>query len=141
MAAVLDRNLAIERNGRLLLFGYLVNLGIAASCIGTLAYPFMHAGGLVRFDCIFKGVPGLPCPTCGYSSAIECLLGADPLHSFLHNPFWIFWVAFQLGMVYIGIRSVLAGRQILVSSRLILPIAVLIVLSWIAKFIVGPAYY
>jgi hypothetical protein len=132
---------AIEKDGRLSPFGYLVNSLIAISCLGTLSYPFLDAGGILSFDCLFRSITGLPCPSCGYSTAIGCLIAGDLAHSFLHNPGWIFWIALQLTLVFIGVKSIITGRQAILSGMLILPLAILIVLTWIAKFIIGPEFY
>lgn len=131
----------IERNGRLSPFGYLVNSFIALSCLGTLSYPFLDAGGIIDFNCLFKSITGLPCPSCGYSTAIACLISGDVGHSFLHNPGWIFWLALQALLVYLGIRSIFTGRQMVITGRMIIPMALLIILTWIAKFVIGTEYY
>ena len=107
----------------------------------TLAYPLLDFGGILSFNCLFKNITGLPCPTCGYSSALGCLMEGNFGHSFLHNPGWIFWVALQVLLVYIGIRSILTGKQAVISAKLIIPLAVLILLTWASKFIIGPQYY
>ena len=139
--AGLDRLLAIERNGRLSFTGYGINFLIALSCIGTLVYPFLDARGIINVDCIFKGITGLPCPTCGYSAAIGCLIGGDITHSFLHNPGWILWVALQITLVFIGIKSILSGRQAVIPARLVIPLVILILATWASKFIIGSEYY
>ena len=131
----------LERNGRLTLSGYGLNLLIALTCLGTLVYPLLDAGGILNVNCVFKSLTGLPCPTCGYSTAIGCFIGGDFLHSFLHNPGWIFWLALQLVLVYLGIRSVLTGRQAVLPLRLVLVLAVFILLNWAAKFVIGSEYY
>ena len=114
---------------------------IALSCLGTLAYPFLDFGGILSFNCLFKSLTGLPCPTCGYSTALGCLLSGNIGHSFLHNPGWIFWVALQFLLVFIGIKSILTGRQAVISGRLIIPLVVLILMTWAAKFVIGAQYY
>lgn len=141
VGAGLDRIFAIERNGKLSISGYFINFLIALSCLGTLVYPLLDAGGIVHFHCIFKTITGLPCPSCGYSTAIGCLLAGDLGHSFLHNPGWIFWLALQILLVYIGLRSILTGRQAIIPGRLIIPLVVLILLTWAGKFIIGSEYY
>ena len=141
MGAGSDSIFTIERDGRLSTGGYLVNLLIVISCTGTLAYPLLDAGGIVSIDCLFKSITGLPCPTCGYSTAIGCLLGGDFTHSFAHNPAWIFWLALQVGLVFIGIKSVVNGRQVLIPVRWIVVLAAILVLNWAAKFIIGPEFY
>jgi hypothetical protein len=137
----LDKLTAIERDGRLSITGYIINFLIALSCLGTLVYPLLDSGGVLSFNCIFKSITRLPCPTCGYSTALGCLLEGNPGQSFLHNPGWILWVALQVLLVYIGIRSVVLGRQAVIPGRLIIPIIVLILLTWASKFIIGPQYY
>jgi len=141
VAAGLDRFLVLERNGRLTSSGYGLNALIALTCLGTLIYPMLDAGGILSVNCLFKSLTGLPCPTCGYSTAIGCLIGGDILHSFLHNPGWIFWIALQVLLVFIGIKSIVTGRQIAIPGRLVLILAVLILLTWAAKFVIGSEYY
>ncbi len=141
VAAGWDRILATERNGRLSPTGYLVNVLIAVSCLGSLAYPFLDAAGILSFHCIFKSLTGLPCPTCGYSRAVGCLLRGEFLQSFLHNPGWIVWIALQLLLVYTGIRSLVTGKQAVIPGRMIIPLAVLILLTWVGKFLIGSEYY
>ena len=141
MAAGLDRFLTLERNGRLTFSGYGLNLLIAITCLGTLVYPFLDRAGILNANCLFKSITGLPCPTCGYSTAIGCLIGGDILHSFLHNPGWIFWVALQSLLLFIGIKSLLTGRQASIPGRLVIVLAALILLTWAAKFAIGREYY
>ena len=37
--------------------------------------------------CVFKGLMGLPCPTCGLTRGTLCLLHGEPIAAWLHNPF------------------------------------------------------
>ena len=138
--AGLDRLFTIERNGRLSTIGYGINILIVLSCIGTLVYPFMDARGIVQFNCIFRSVTGVPCPTCGYSTAIGCLLSGDFGQSFLHNPGWIIWITLLAGLVFIGIKSIITGRQAVIPGGLVYLLSALIVLTWVAKFIIGCEY-
>ena len=132
---------AIERNGRLSATGYILNFLIALSCLGTLTYPLLDAGGVINVDCIFRTVTGLPCPTCGYSTAVGFALSGELLESFLHNPACIIWIVLQLGLVYIGIGSIIRGRQVMIPVKLVIALAVILLLSWVFKFIAGPVYY
>ena len=141
MGAGLDRFPAIERNGHLSIAGHGINILIVFSCLGTLVYPFLEAGGILRFHCIFRSITGIPCPTCGYSSAIGSLLDGNLSLSFLHNPGWIFWVFFQVLLVFIGIKSLITGKQALIPNRFVIPLALLIILIWAGKFIIGSEYY
>ena len=141
MGAGLAKQLAIEKNGRLTFTGYLINALILVTCLGTLVYPLLSHQGTVHFDCIFKEVSGLPCPSCGYSSAIIHLFQKDLLHAFLNNPGWPIWIAFQLMMVFIGLQSMIFGKQALIGQRLLYILIILIVLIWAGKFVIGPDYY
>jgi hypothetical protein len=141
VGAGLAKQLAIEQNGRLTFSGYLINSLILATCLGTLAYPLLSQQGTIQFDCIFKEVTGLPCPSCGYSTAIIYAFQKDLKHAFLHNPGWLIWIAFQLIMVFIGLKSLIFGRQALIGQRLLYLLIVLIVLIWTGKFVIGPDYY
>ena len=141
MGAGLAKHLAIEQNGRLTFSGYLINALILATCLGTLVYPLLSHQGTVHFDCIFKEVTGLPCPSCGYSTALIYAFQKDLQHAFLHNPGWLIWISFQLMMVFIGLKSLILGRQAVISQRLLYLLIVLIVLIWVGKFLIGPEYY
>ncbi len=132
---------AIERNGQLTFTGYLVNVLILITCIGTLIYPQLSRYGAIHFDCIFKQITGLPCPSCGYSAAIESVFQHHLSQSFLHNPGWLIWIAFQLLLIFIGIKSLVNGRQTIIGRRLLPVLIILILLIWTAKFIIGPEYY
>jgi hypothetical protein len=141
VGAGLAKQQAIEKNGRLTFSGYLINALILATCLGTLAYPFLSHQGTIHFECIFKEVTGLPCPSCGYSTAIIYAFQKDIHHAFLHNPGWLIWIAFQLILVFIGLKSLIVGRQALIGQRLLYLLIILIVLVWVGKFLIGPDYY
>jgi hypothetical protein len=141
VGAGLARPLAIERNGQLTLTGYLVNALILITCIGTLIYPLLSHHGAIHFDCIFKEITGLPCPSCGYSAAIESAFQHNLPQSFLHNPGWLIWIAFQLLLVFIAIKSLVIGKQAIIGQRLLLVLVILVLLIWTAKFLIGPEYY
>ena len=141
MGAGLAKQLAIEKNGRLTFSGYLINALILVSCLGTLVYPLLSHQGTIHFDCIFKEVTGLPCPSCGYSTAIISVFQKDLQHAFLHNPGWIIWIAFQLILVFIGMKSLIMGKQAVLGNGLLYLLIILIVLIWAGKFLIGPEYY
>jgi len=141
VGAGLAKQLAIEKNGRLTFSGYLINALILASCLGTLAYPLLSHQGTIHFDCIFKEVTGLPCPSCGYSTAIISVFQNDLQHAFLHNPGWIIWIAFQFILVFIGMKSLIMGKQAVLGNGLLYLLIILIVLIWAGKFLIGPNYY
>ncbi len=141
MGAGLARLLAIEKNGRLTFSGYLINTLILATCLGTLVYPVLSQEGIIHFDCAFKELTGLPCASCGYTSAMKSVLQKEPVQAFLHNPGWPIWIAFQLLLVVIGLRSITRGRQAVLGHRLLMLTIFLILLIWAGKFLIGPAYY
>lgn len=141
MGADLAKQLAIEKNGRLTFSGYLINALILTTCLGTLVYPLLSQQGTIHFDCIFKEVTGLPCPSCGYSTAIIYALQKDLYHAFLHNPGWLFWIAFQLILVFIGLKSLIIGKQVVLGNGLLYSLIILIVLIWAGKFLIGSNYY
>ena len=141
MGAGLASTLALERNGRLTLTGYLINALILISCAVSLAYPLLSAAGALHLACIFRTLTGLPCPTCGYSRAVSSAMDLDLAESFLHNPGWIIWIGFQGWLIFIGLMSIIRGRQALLGMRHLLIFIVLIALIWAAKFLIGPEYY
>ncbi len=141
MGAGLAKLLALERHGRLTFTGYLINTLILISCLGSLAYPVLSHHGSIQFDCIFKKITGLPCPSCGYASAIDCAMHKDLPQSFLHNPGWIMWIALLGLLVFIGVKSLLTGKQALIGRRLLVVCITLILLAWTGKFLIGPQYY
>jgi hypothetical protein len=133
--------LALERNGRLTVIGYLINALILISCAASLAYPLLSHTGALHLDCIFRELTGLPCPSCGYSRAVSCAIEKDLGASFLHNPGWIIWIGFQGALIFIGLTSIIRGRQAVISQRLLVVFIVLILLIWTGKFLIGPEYY
>ena len=127
MGAGWDRVQPLERNGKLTLSGYLVN-AINAHMERTMS-------GL------FKSLTGLPCPGCGYTRSMENLVAGDFLHSFYYNPGWIILIFFMTTMISIGLRSIITGRQLVLNRRWTIMFIVLLVSTWIGKFLLGSAYY
>jgi hypothetical protein len=121
--------------------GYLINALILVSCIGTLAYPLLSRAGTLHFDCLFREFTGLPCPSCGYSSALSSLVEGDLAGSFLHNPGWIIWISFQVWLVFIGLKSLITGHQAGIGRQALMAFIIVILLIWGGKFLIGPAYY
>ncbi len=141
MGADLGKLLVIEKNERLTFSGYLINTLILITCFGTLIYPLLNHHGVIHFDCIFKGITGLPCPSCGYSAAVVGMFQKDLYHSFQHNPGWLMWIAFQLYLIFIGLKSIITAKQAVIGQRLLILLIILILLTWIGKFLIGPEYY
>ncbi len=65
-------------------------LGAIFGGIGVLAAAAIALLGLDRLPvafCVFKGLTGLPCPTCGSTRAVARLFGLDPAGALVMNPF------------------------------------------------------
>jgi hypothetical protein len=65
-------------------------LGAIFGSIGVLAGAAIAFLGLDRLPvafCVFKGLTGLPCPTCGSTRAVGRLFGLDPAGALAMNPF------------------------------------------------------
>ncbi len=65
-------------------------LGAIFGGIGLLAAAVVGLLGLDRVPltfCVFKGLSGLPCPTCGSTRAIARLFDLDPAGALAMNPF------------------------------------------------------
>jgi hypothetical protein len=65
-------------------------LGAIFGGIGLLAAAVVGLLGLDRVPvtfCVFKGLSGLPCPTCGSTRAVARLFDLDPAGALAMNPF------------------------------------------------------
>jgi hypothetical protein len=65
-------------------------LGAIFGGIGLLAAAVVGLLGLDRVPltfCVFKGLTGLPCPTCGSTRAVAQLFDLDPAGALAMNPF------------------------------------------------------
>lgn len=65
-------------------------LGVVFGGIGVLAgaaVVFLHLDRLPFALCIFKGLTGLPCPTCGSTRALGRLFSLDLAGALAMNPF------------------------------------------------------
>ena len=69
------------------------------------------------------------------------VLQGDFRESFLHNPSWVIWIVFQLGLVYLGTASIIRGSQVVLPVKIVIVLAVVFILTWIFKFIAGPEYF
>lgn len=141
MGAGLGSLIVLERNGKLAFAGYLANSLMVLTCLFALVYPFFEIMGLSDLECPFRMITGLPCPGCGYTRSVWSLVSGAFLPSFHHNPGWPFLILFLGKMTWIGSRSLLSGRQIVLGRLWVILIIVLIAATWTGKFLLGSTYY
>ncbi len=66
-----------------------------------------HAAGAPATLCLFRRATGLPCPTCGTTRAVLCLLRGDVAGAAVQNPLML--AAGITTVILLGLR-LLAGR-------------------------------
>jgi hypothetical protein len=84
---------------------------------------------------------GLPCPTTGGTRSLQCMLRGEWAESFRYHPFTIpiilllvasfatvFWQRFRHGRMRLPVGFLWAW-------------GILLSVSWIAKFVIGPSYW
>lgn len=82
-----------------LLWGAVAALLILASPLATTL-----PGGLM--SCPFKGLTGIPCPTCGTTRAALALAHFEPVHALTHYPLpALGWILFLGGGLAAGWRA------------------------------------
>jgi hypothetical protein len=90
-------------------------LGAIFGAIGLFAAALV---GLLRLDriplplCVFKGLTGLPCPTCGSTRALGRLFALDLAGAFAMNPFTTL-VAVRVAAWAVADLALLPRRQAL----------------------------
>lgn len=103
--------------------------------------PFKPSSTIQHPGCAFKALTTLPCPSCGYTRSLGLLSEGAWHESFLFNPFTIFYVALMLSMASLGILSFTKQRHFNFSKTSTLVIIGVLLISWVAKFVIGPQYY
>lgn len=62
--------------------------------------------------CAFRGITGMPCATCGTTTAAVALAHADPLAAFRVSPLaTVAWIGFVLGGLIAGVAA-MRGRGV-----------------------------
>ena len=88
----------VERSDRQLA---LLWAGVALSLIALAPLAPAIAGTL--WNCPFKSLFGIPCPSCGTGRAALALARLDPLHALVHYPLpALVWMAFVAGGLAAG---------------------------------------
>ncbi len=78
--------------------------GVALALIALSPLAPAIAGGL--WSCPFKGIFGIPCPTCGTGRAALALARLDPVHALEHYPLpALAWMAFIAAGLIAGWRA------------------------------------
>lgn len=62
--------------------------------------------------CVFRGVTGLPCPTCGGTRAALALARLDPAGAFQANPLVALGLLFLVGGGLVAFARALSGRGV-----------------------------
>ena len=141
MEIELANRISIERNNRLAFWGYVLYASVIVTCTFTLFYPVIERFFGHNINCIFRTLTHLPCPTCGYSRAINRVLEGNLWISLLYNPIWIVLVIYQIFLIIISIRSIILSKALFIQDKWIFVFIGLLVINWILKFIIGTEYY
>lgn len=141
MVVELVKNLAIERDKKLVPFGYFIFILILISCTFTLLYPYLNQLRILETRCLFYRITKLPCPSCGYTRALQSFSEKEYLKSFLFNPLWIVFVFYQLGLIFVSLKTIIKAKIHFIKSIYIKLFAGLLILNWIAKLLIGYNYY
>ncbi len=103
--------------------------------------PFGSDSAIQHPGCAFKALTTLPCPSCGYTRSLQLITEGNWHESFLFNPFTIFYAVLMLSMAILGSLSLIKRQHYNFSKTCTMVIMFVLLLSWIMKFIIGPAYY
>jgi nitrogen fixation-related uncharacterized protein len=79
--------MTISRNKLYMLLGIALIVGYAWLFLETTHS--RQAGDATPEICIFKNLTGIPCPSCGSTRSVVCLLHGDPLKAININPLGI----------------------------------------------------
>ena len=121
-------------------------LGAIFGGIGVVVAAGVGLLGLDRLAltfCVFKGLTGLPCPTCGSTRAVARLFGLDPAGALAMNPFTTVvavviaaWAVADLLLIPRG-RALRVGVSPLVGRLLRITAFVLFFANWIYLMLAG----
>ena len=113
------------------------------ACMAGNAWLFydMNSGQTSNI-CMFKGVTGIPCPSCGATRAVESILHGELMHSLTINPLGFvvatimfiapIWILVDLvrrrNTLYDSYRRI---ESFFRKPRVIIPFALLVLVNWI----------
>ena len=136
----LDKPQLINQH-KLSIKGYILYSIIGITCIVSLINPLLGLHEDLGLKCIFKHLTHYPCPTCGFSRAVQYSIRGDFKTGILYSPLWILLVVYHLYLIVISTRALVTSRQVLINKRILLVIIISLTLSWILKFVIGETYY
>lgn len=73
--------------------GFVLLLLLLAAVHVTGILPLGTLAGALPVFCPFELLTGIPCPGCGMTRAILCLIAGNPSDALLYNPFSFFLIA------------------------------------------------
>ena len=121
-----------------------IGIVMMLSALFYIYYPFIpqySKEALYLDGCVFKSVTHLPCPGCGYDRAMNEVIHHNWSEAFHYHALFPFLVLLSLFILIAGIKILISGKLFSVSKTTFYIIVGLVILSWIMKFVIGPAYY
>ena len=80
--------------------------GVALALVLLSPFALRFAADGLPWKCHFKGLTGIPCPTCGTTRAALSLAELEPLHALIHYPLpTVVWILFIGGGLVAGFRA------------------------------------
>lgn len=113
---------------------------LSVLCIAAWLHPNRAGFGTHRqlglAECAFKAHTGLPCPSCGYTTAFAYFAHANPIASFVTQPMGMVLALTTAVTVWVGFYIAITGRPVhrllrLIPSRYyMMPILLFALLAW-----------
>ncbi|OPY01158.1 MAG: hypothetical protein A4E61_01753 [Syntrophorhabdus sp. PtaB.Bin184] len=110
--------------------GFASFLLVLAGVHATGILPAGRLAGSIPVFCPFELLTGIPCPGCGMTRAVLCLIAGNPSDALLYNPFSFFLIALVTA-------SILPRRwleRVPTVIRAILPHAYFVILGLVITF-------
>jgi hypothetical protein len=110
--------------------GFAAFLLILAGVHATGILPIGRLAGAIPVFCPFELLTGIPCPGCGMTRAVLCLISGNLSDALLYNPFSFF----LLSLVTASILPKRWLKRVPTGVRAILPRAYAVILVLVATF-------